>query len=414
MGFILLQKDRERLRELARKQLEIANSPKNKERVALWKRHNTLVGERPVIHIEIDTFWQEVLPPLMQCEGEEARILERALLSQFSNMELFDDDKVVPDFFPVQPVNYVTLFGHAVATTSAVGSDGSSLGHHFEHFITDLEDDFEKLMQPSRYIVDKETPRKKLQVAEEIFGDILPVRMGAACLSAVPTQNVVHWMGMETMFCSMYDYPDEFKRMMDKIADDYIEFYRTLEREDVLLPTTGFAKLDQGSLCFTDELKDQGVLTSHDLWGHMDSQESVGLSPAMFEEFIFPCYRRIADEFGLLSYGCCEPVSASWEYIKTLPNLRKVSISPWCDETFMAEQLRGSRTIFHRKPSPNYLGVGELLDEGAFREHIDTTVKTAKGCKLEISQRDVYTINHDVGKVRRYVEIMRESIENHW
>lgn len=48
------QKDRNRLRALAAHQLEIANSPKNLERVALWKRHNMCRGERPVIHIEAD------------------------------------------------------------------------------------------------------------------------------------------------------------------------------------------------------------------------------------------------------------------------------------------------------------------------------------------------------------------------
>ncbi len=67
-----------------------------------------------------------------------------------------------------------------------------------------------------------------------------------------------------------------------------------------------------------------------------------------------------------------------------------------------------------RKPNPNYLGVGESLDESALREHIEKTLKTARGCSLEIAQRDVYTVNRDIKKVQRYVEIIRESIENIW
>ena len=138
------------------------------------------------------------------------------------------------------------------------------------------------------------------------------------------------------------------------------------------------------------------------------------MSPEMFHEFIFPCYMKIAQLYGRLSYGCCEPVDRFWEDIKTLPNLKKVSISPWCDEEFMADQLRGTDTIYLRKPHPNFLGVGTQLDEDGFRAHIAKTVQTARGCTLEISQRDVYTVNRDMNKVRRYVQIVRECFDRYW
>jgi hypothetical protein len=147
----------------------------------------------------------------------------------------------------------------------------------------------------------------------------------------------------------------------------------------------------------------------------MDSQETTAISPKMFKEFIFPYYKEISDNFGLLSYGCCEPVHAIWDTcISKLQNLRKVSISPWCDIDFMAERLRGQNIIFHRKPSPNYLGVNKNLDEDAFRKHIRETLNSAKGCSLEITQRDVYTIHHDENKAKRYVDIIREEIGNCW
>lgn len=78
----------------------------------------------------------------------------------------------------------------------------------------------------------------------------------------------------------------------------------------------------------------------------------------------------------------------------------------------MGERLRGSRTIFHRKPSPNYLGVGDFDEEG-FREHIRKTLRAAKGCTLEITQRDVYQVP-SVQAVHRYVEVIKEEITNLW
>jgi len=58
--------------------------------------------------------------------------------------------------------------------------------------------------------------------------------------------------------------------------------------------------------------------------------------------------------------------------------------------------------------------VGNALDEEAFCNHISHTIKTARGCHLEITQRDVYKINYDIGKVKRYVGIIREAIEDYW
>lgn len=407
-------KDRNRLRTLAAHQMELAGSEKNLQRIELWKRHNSCRGERPVIHIEVGTFANETIIPQLECEDEFARSLEYSLIHNCINLEVFDDDRVVAPYFQTSCDSWFKLFGHTIKESVLTKEDGTEMGHTFEHIIDDLEDDFDKVTSPSEFGVDKSSTEKRIERIADVFGDILPVKRVCGCLYAVPTQQVVHMMGMENMFYSMYDYPDEFKEMISRIADDYIAYFKYLESENVLLQNHSFENLAQGSMCFWEESTKPGQIKTTDIWGFMDSQETVGVSPEMFHEFIFPYYKRIAENFGRLSYGCCEPVSAFWEDIKTLPNLKKVSISPWCDEEFMAEQLRGSGIIYHRKPSPNFLGVGDTLDEEAFRQHIEKTLVTARGCELEITQRDVYTINHDINKVKRYVEIIRESIENCW
>ena len=401
------------LRDLAQKQLEVSHSPKNQERIALWKRHNACKGERPVIHIEMDTFEQEIIPQLLRCQDPMARQLENALYRNFLNLTLLDDDWVVPDYFPVTWQTWFHPLGHEITRTFA-GGDSNSLGHQFNYVIgDDLEADWDQV-KPSTFGVNREATQAYFDAAQEAFGDILPVKMTMNCLYAVPTQDIVHLMGMENMCFAMYDYPELFKQMMDQITDDYLAYFDFMKKEGILLPTTTFEWVGQGTLSFTDELPADGVQGPGDVWGFMDSQETVSISPDMYGEFIFPYYRKIASSYGLLSYGCCEPVNPVWDYVKQLGNLRKISCSPWCDEAFMAEQLRGSHTIFHRKPSPNFLGVGEKLDEEAFREHIRHTLTTAAGCHLEITQRDVYTINHDIPKAQRYVAIIREEIENHW
>ncbi len=406
-------KEKERLRTLAKKQLELANSPINLARVEDWKRHNAGKRGRPIVHVEIDTFEQEVILPVLKCQDATARQLETDLLRNFTNFELFDDDWVVAPYFGVQWKTDFHLFGYNITRTTATDVNGHTLGHHFNHVLADLEDDFEKLGK-STWSVDYEATESYRSAAEDAFGDILPVRMVMSSPEAVPTQKVVHLMGMENMFFNMTDYPDLFSQMMQRIADDYAAYHHFLQDNGLLCSTTSFELLKQGSKCFTDCLPEKSHPNLNEIWGFMDSQETVSISPQMYKDLIFPCYRQISAEFGLLSYGCCEPVSAVWQFVKTLPNLRKVSVSPWCDQKMMGSELKNTNIIFHRKPSPNFLGVDEVLDEAAVRAHIRETLDAAAGCVVEFTQRDVYTVHNNPTKVKRYVEIIREQCEKYY
>ena len=418
MKYEVSTQERQILRELAKKQAFYANQECNLKRREEWYRHNEQQGERPLVHLEMGTFEQEILPERMHCSGEFARQIERTLYGNFLNQELFDDDRVTPDYYGMGYDSFFTLFGLPVKVEGARDAAGNaSVGHHFIPQIQDLEEDWDKLGE-TQFGVNPQDSLERKAALEEVLGDILPVRQEGSCLYSVPTQMVVHLMSMETMMFSMYDYPELFKEMMERIADDTLAYYRLLEREGLILPTTGGGFLGQGSWCYNHTLpqgKAPGSYTTGDVWGFMDSQETVGISPEMFEEFIFPCYKKISESFGLLSYGCCEPVDPVWDNcISKLANLRKVSISPWCNEEYMGERLRGSKIIFHRKPSPNYLGTGTTLDEEAFRSHIRKSLRAARGCSMEITQRDVYTINRDVKKAKRYVDIIKEEIVNCW
>lgn len=414
------REDREILREAAKRQMEYANTELNLRRKKEWYLHNDLKGERPMVVLEMWSFNHEIIPQRLQCKGAFARDLEWGLYSSFLNQELLDDDQVTPDYYGINYDTWFRLFDIEIKEEFAQGADGSiGLGRHFIEVVGDLEEDYGKLKQTS-FGVNLESTKAKKGIIEDAIGDILPVRMKMDCLYSVPMQMIIHFMGMENMMFALCDYPELFKEMMARIADDTLAYFRLLEERRLILPTTSFESVGNGTFSFTHDLPGWGEwekrpFTTKDVWGFMDAQETVGISPDMYEEFVFPCYQKISSQFGLLSYGCCEPVNPIWERcISKLKNLRKVSISPWCDESYMGEQLAGSRIIYHRKPSPNYLGVGETMDEEALRKHIRHSLQCAKGCKLEITQRDVYTINHDIRKAKRYVEIVREEIEDSW
>ena len=124
--------------------------------------------------------------------------MEVQLYRNFLNRELFDDDRVVPDFFPVSYDAWFRLFDIEVKVENAQLDRHQSLGHHFIPSLEDLESDCEEgKIRPFAFGVDLGKTEKKKKFIEEMIGDILPVKIKMDCLYSVPTQMLVHIMSME-------------------------------------------------------------------------------------------------------------------------------------------------------------------------------------------------------------------------
>ena len=406
----MTQKERERLRELAHTQLEIANSEKNLKRTQEWIDHNACRGQRPMIHLEIDNFTKEVLFPQMQCQDPMARRIEERLLHNFFNMQVLDDDKVVAPYFGVWWDMDLKPWGFDVLKD--VASDGG-LGQHFREQVEELGEEMDKFKKSDFRLKVDET-NAYFEAAQDAFGDILPVKHTGKSLTCWLTQDVVHIMGMQNMCFALIEYPDEFVKILNMLADDYLEFFRQWQDSGLLYATAGYEECNQGSICLSDELPYEGPVRMDQVWLHMDSQETINVSQEMFETMVWDSYKKVAEKFGLISFGCCDPLERLWPCLSQLKNLRKASISPWTDEAYMGEVLAGKKIIYQRKPSPNYLGVSEQLDEDAWRKHITDTLKYAKDCTVELTIRDVYTIHNNIDKAKRCVEIMKECIADNW
>jgi hypothetical protein len=212
----------------------------------------------------------------------------------------------------------------------------------------------------------------------------------------------------------MYDNPKGLHRLMAFLRDDCLAFAEWLEREGLFTLNNENDYIGSGSAGYTGELpqddwREGDPVRMKDLWVLSESQETVGVGPDLFEEFIFPYQLSIVERFGLSYYGCCEPVHSRWHVIERLPNLRKVSVSPWADQDFMGEAL-GRDCVFCRKPNPALIST-ERFDEGAIREDIRRTLHAARGCNLEFAMKDVHTVSGHPERLGRWVEIAREAID---
>lgn len=405
------QRDRQILRELAKKHLDYANSPENEAILRKWDALEKGRRETPTVRLLFSNFPHEVIEPRLRCEGEKARRVEAKMLSALVGRELFDDDTPLSPTYDVSWKTWVRPFGvsHKLTRSTVVSN-----GFHIDPVIEDLERDLDKLRGGS-FGVDRAATQAEIDLAGDLFGDILPVRMVMGSLSGGITNPLVHLMGMEQYYCAMYDYPDELHEVMDMATSVYERYYDFLEQEGLLLPTCGISPIAQESFAFNSELPREGVTKTTQCWGFLESQETHAVSPETYGEFAYAYQDRLVKRYGLLSYGCCERVDAIWEkYLSKWKNLRKLSVSPFNDEERVGEYLRGTNVVYYSKPRAEFVTNPGPLDEAALREYFKGVCHAASGCLFEMAQREVGTIFSDAERGRQYVRIAKECIEQYW
>ena len=206
----ITQKDRAILCELAKQQMELANSKRNQELYRLWCTTGGKQQERTMIRIELGTFEHEILPNLMQCEGEMARRMEVQLRKPMVNFTMFEDDELVPDYYGVSIGSTFTPFGLPVKRQETGG-----VGHHFIPYLHDLEED-EHLLGKSVWSFNEEETAAHEAIAQDVFGDILPVKRMSNAAYCTPMQDIVHIMNMDDMYMAMYDDEERYIRIMDR------------------------------------------------------------------------------------------------------------------------------------------------------------------------------------------------------
>jgi hypothetical protein len=401
------------LRDLYRRQREIAQDPVMAERRRLWLRHHSLDSQRPMILAETSGVLDECVPvSALRCRQDWARGLERGLRDLVFRYEHVRDDFVVEPWINVGWAITAGDFGVQVPKVKA--DNAGKLGsYHWDPPIQDLDRDFDRLhFRPLS--VDRAKTEAWQARMQALFGDILPVRnRGWYWWTTGLTITAIDLIGMTPMLMAMYDNPAGLHRLMAFLRDDFMHYLDWFEREQLLPLNNENDYIGSGSIGYTTELPQAGpaggAVRVMDLWGLSESQETVGVSPAMFEEFVFQYQEPIIRRFGLAYYGCCEPIHSRIHIIRRLPNLRAVSVSPWCDQDAMADVCRG-RYVFCRKPNPALIST-DVWDEHAIRDDLRGTLRAARGCAVELVMKDVHTLRDQPWRLGRWCDLAREVSE---
>lgn len=102
--------------------------------------------------------------------------------------------------------------------------------------------------------------------------------------------------------------------------------------------------------------------------------------------------------WGLNYYGCCEQLHHKINLMRKSPNLRKISVSPWCDFEKIFSEV-GNDYALSAKPSPAVFTDHAWSREKA-RADIREILAAAGGeGHIELIMKDVSTVNYKPQRV---------------
>ena len=153
--------------------------------------------------------------------------------------------------------------------------------------------------------------------------------------------------------------------------------------------------------------------TSQNSWAFGLAQLFTTVSPDFFNEFEMPYITRMAKHFGMIYYGCCDRMDDRLEFVKKIPNVKKVSCSPWSDRNNFAANI-GPDLIMSSKPSPAFIA-SESVNWDVVKDDLKATIYAAKsnGVNLEFILKDISTVHHQPERITKWAEIAMQLVENY-
>ncbi|MCL2499062.1 MAG: hypothetical protein FWE90_01870 [Defluviitaleaceae bacterium] len=406
----MFETDKKIIRELANRTAEIAALPVQAEKRALWRGLNGLSPARPMVMID-QVCWNEMYVDdglKLQCEDPMLREWESELKKQLYQWKYFPVDMVVDGVFYVPKAVWDTGNGiQAVVRHLKEDETGDVSSQAYENQITSMED-VARIKVP-QIIHDKAETERRRALAEEVFDGIMPV-----CMEGMKEANIAldvwdqisFMMGVENACYALADKPEMMHALASRLVEIKMARLDQLEQMDLLC---GPQSLIHCTGAWNDDLPKErsAPWTTKQIWTFGLAQMFSTVSPRMFGEYEVDICMLLYERFGLLYYGCCDPLDLKMEQVRRIPNVRKVSMSPWASKERGASEIGGDY-VFSHKPNPAYL---VHFDEDLIRGDIRETVQICKanGCPLELILKDVSTVMYKPQNLWRWAQIAMEE-----
>jgi len=401
--------DKQIVRELAKQYMALACSEEQLAANRRMRDTNDRKLVRPPVTIdEIPWYQMDIDGDLTcLCQDPRAREVEGNLRRALYRKKYFRCDTILEPYYRV-PMHYeVTESGWSVREEVR---RTDAINHIISHQYIDVlaEEEAVEAFRMPEFSLDPQKDEAAVDYYSDLLGDALPVKLcGVNYLYFMPWDLIVRLRGMEAILFDFYDRPEHLHAIMQKLCAaktaelDFIEQHGLVNCQPYELHCT--PGLISG-------LAESGLKAT---WFRGAAQGFSTVSPAMHEEFELRYIRPIAQRFAYSYYGCCEPLHNKLDVIRSIPNLRKVGVSPWAKVEQMAEQLGGDY-VFSRKPNPAH--VATRTDPEEIREEIEETVKACirYGCPFDITLKDISTVSHRPENLIVWAQTVSDVLDDYY
>ena len=410
------ERDRDVVRQLAEQVAEIAALPVHGQTVESWGRLNDLQPVKPLVWIN-EMPWHET-------EGDEelavtsedpfCRAVETDLRRVIYQWRHMPGDMVVEGKLYAPLVIRDSGFGISEDVDIVMTDARSDVVSRDFHPQIDNESDLDKIKFPE-ISHDAAASQRDYEQLQALVGDILPVEQrGVVGTWFAPWDELVRWWDVEKVLLDLVLRPELVHQAMDRLVNACLQRLDQWEELGLLSLNNTNVRIGSGGLGYTDELPQPDFDASHvrpvDMWGFATAQIFGAVSPEMHWEFALQYEKRWLDRFGLTYYGCCEPLHDKLEMLKAnIPNLRKISMSPWVDVDKAVGQV-GADYIFSYKPNPAIFADEDWHPDRVRRELRETLAKT-RGCVVEVIMKDISTVRYQPQRLWDWAQIAREETE---
>ena len=407
------------LRELAARYAEIANDPVNMERRTLHTAVNDLKLMRPVVLID-EIPWHEMNignELTLKCTDPDYRKVEDYFRKELYKWNHMQADMIVRPFYGVQKIVETTGIGMTasdeVRLQAAPGADSAIMSHHYENQI-ESEEDIEKLHRQVLTYKEKETYELFDKIAAAI-SDILPVKIvgieSGYDNSCKNWDDIAFFMGAENLFYALADEPEMMHKLTGKLTDIFLDTVRQYEELNLYEPNQIYLHATTALNSKLSEGLDYQHVTAKHMWGRGLAQIFASVSKEMRKEFDIEYMKKAMAPFGLVYYGCCEPLHNMIDIVSEIPNIRKIGITPWADVDEGAANI-GGRYVMAFKPNPAFVTDFDLYEE-TVRQEIGRMLAACRrnGTPADIVIKDISTVGKNPENLFRWEKLVMQMVK---
>jgi hypothetical protein len=401
------------LRRLSGQVAEISQKTVQDERRDLWRRHNSLQRTRIPVLVRWGVGLDEIIPQsTLECEDPFFRAHERMLKA-----------RVFQDFIGDDTVAEPWITQRAVCITPPEGLWGVPLeripkpeeGGSWKD-VAPLKrlEDIDKLISP-HHVINEQATAHLVDRLQQAVGDILEINLDRQPIyhvfSGDISSHLAYLRGLEQIMWDMSDNPEWLHRLLAFMRDGILTTHEEAEQAGDWRLCDHENQAMPYALELPNPRANSESVTRDKLWIFMQAQELTQISPRMFDEFMLQYQLPIVAKFGLVAYGCCEDLTHKIKYLRQIPNLRRIAVTPWADLRACAEQIQQDY-VYSWRPNPAEMVCGEFNPDW-IRQVIREGLEVTKDCIVDITLKDVKTVRGHPENLREWVNIVRQTIDHH-